>query len=105
MGTHPIFESDFDCLTDMIRFCSRFRSYNHRPPGKNSAKKKGKVIKGAMYTSGAEALEGTPHFLLRQNRDPYVKMAKIQNYRCRSAFKEPVYKIKTYRMPTKIYHF
>lgn len=31
-----------------------------------------------MYNSGAEALEGTPHFLLRQSRDPYVKMAKIQ---------------------------
>merc|ERR1711962_411368 len=23
MGTHPIFESDFDCLTDMNRFLSR----------------------------------------------------------------------------------
>ena len=26
-------------------------------------------------------------FLMRQDRDPYVKMAKVQNYRCRSAFK------------------
>jgi len=24
---------------------------------------------------------------MRQDRDPYVKMAKVQNYRCRSAFK------------------
>jgi len=23
MGTHPIFESDFDCLTEMIRFGRR----------------------------------------------------------------------------------
>jgi len=26
MGTHPIFESDFDCLTEMIRFCHLRRS-------------------------------------------------------------------------------
>merc|ERR1711892_448084 len=25
MGTHPIFESDFDCLTDLVRFKSRER--------------------------------------------------------------------------------
>jgi len=26
MGTHPIFESDFDCLTDLCRFLSHFIS-------------------------------------------------------------------------------
>ena len=30
---------------------------------------------------------GTSAFMIRQDRDPYVKMAKVQNYRCRSAFK------------------
>lgn len=41
-----------------------------------------------MHSSVAERPGGTPHFLLRQSRDPYVKLAQIQNYRCRSAFKE-----------------
>jgi len=25
MGTHPIFESDFDCLTEGQTFCANFR--------------------------------------------------------------------------------
>lgn len=40
-----------------------------------------------MYESTAESVEGSPFYLMRQSRDPYVKLAKIQNYRCRSAFK------------------
>jgi 23S rRNA (uridine2552-2'-O)-methyltransferase len=43
--------------------------------------------KGSMYDSEIPAMEGTPYFMMRQSRDPYVKLAKIQNYRCRSAFK------------------
>jgi len=27
MGTHPIFESDFDCLTDLLRL-NRFQNLN-----------------------------------------------------------------------------
>ena len=39
-----------------------------------------------MFGSRAK-MDGTSSFLIRQDRDPYVKMAKVQNYRCRSAFK------------------
>jgi len=40
-----------------------------------------------MYESAAESVEGSPFYLMQQSRDPYAKLAKIQNYRCRSAFK------------------
>ncbi|CAG5094244.1 Oidioi.mRNA.OKI2018_I69.XSR.g13382.t1.cds [Oikopleura dioica] len=58
-----------------------------RPQGKNSKKKRGAVIKGAMFESAPERVEGSSYYLMQQSRDPYAKMAKIQNYRCRSAFK------------------
>ena len=32
-------------------------------------------------------MTGSSAFMMRQDRDPYVKMAQVQNYRCRSAFK------------------
>ncbi|CBY08369.1 unnamed protein product [Oikopleura dioica] len=51
-----------------------------RPQGKNSKKKRGAVIKGAMYESAAESVEGSPFYLMQQSRDPYAKLAKIQNY-------------------------
>lgn len=51
-----------------------------RPQGKNSKKKRGAVIKGAMYESSAESVEGSPFYLMQQSRDPYAKLAKIQNY-------------------------
>jgi len=27
MGTHPIFESDFDCLTEIVEYVAKFESY------------------------------------------------------------------------------
>jgi len=74
---------------------NNFSGKDFKPPGKNSKKKRGKVIKGNMFGSfaastskwGRQGMDGTSVFLMRQDRDPYVKMAKVQNYRCRSAFK------------------
>ena len=35
----------------------------------------------------SSGMTGSSAFMMRQDRDPYVKMAQVQNYRCRSAFK------------------
>jgi len=46
MGTHPIFESDFDCLTDLRK--------NGRDSRISSTKGKFGIIKQTEETSGAE---------------------------------------------------
>ena len=68
--------------------------------GKNSPKKRGKVIKGGMHNFGEKSIsllfiyllvlaqqDKSGFYLIRQSNDPYVKMARMQNYRSRSAFK------------------
>merc|ERR1712037_377679 len=53
MGTHPIFESDFDCLTDSMRFTKALRgggNWDLIPPEKiPSPNFWNKVIKGTPY--------------------------------------------------------
>merc|ERR1712126_479262 len=47
MGTHPIFESDFDCLTDMAQGNRLFRKRNLQSPKEVSKRNKAELKKGS----------------------------------------------------------
>merc|ERR1711892_1490059 len=46
MGTHPIFESDFDCLTDMVKWTGQWRFWGVKPVPFE--------LDGEMYYLGAD---------------------------------------------------
>merc|ERR1712035_140815 len=63
MGTHPIFESDFDCLTDKRLthlFCSGIKSV--RRDGKNVVR----TQEGGHPTGGGSQSQNPNHYLLQE---------------------------------------
>ena len=73
MTTSSVLASRLQCVQIHLR------AYIHRTTSQYGKSGKKLHLKGRPV--------GEQQWLLRQHRDPYVKQAQLENYRCRSAFK------------------
>merc|ERR1712062_883889 len=67
MGTHPIFESDFDCLTESD--CSKM----FRLSKGNQSRKNHKIINQTTKVSDADAKLSTPAMQAQQHQEALMK--------------------------------
>merc|ERR1712127_44952 len=86
MGTHPIFESDFDCLTENMRFTKALRgggNWDLIPPEKiPSPNFWNKVIKGTPYefTQVQLSKKGLHHSWTRHEISKYDSVMRRNPY-------------------------
>merc|ERR1711953_107220 len=71
MGTHPIFESDFDCLTDMLRNTRRVASCISHRTVHNTESTAG--LAGQIYGPEHEQLQDSLRKIIKTEIDPYTK--------------------------------
>merc|ERR1711990_1432181 len=86
MGTHPIFESDFDCLTDQIRFQkSKMVSKKAKKEGSSINSRLQLVIKSGKYNLGyretiRQLRQGKAKLVILADNTPQLRRSEIEYY-------------------------
>merc|ERR1739838_227166 len=83
MGTHPIFESDFDCLTD--RFTDSMAGKNKKKDGSSINSRLTLVVKSGKYNLGyRETIKqlrgGKAKLVILANNTPHLRRSEIEYY-------------------------